>query len=117
MKRILLPLPVLLPALLPALLIVLLLAGGSLAHGEKKHILGKILLIKADSLVVESKDAKTIEVKIDSSTLFLKDEKPARLADLAIGDRVVIHTTPKGLDTIAKEVHFRTPPPPKPPKN
>lgn len=109
MKRILIPLPI--------LLLVLLLAGGILAHADKKHILGKILQIKADSLVVEAKDGKTVEVKIASSTLFLKDEKPARLADLAIGDRVVIHATHKGLDLLAEEVHFRTPPPPKPPKN
>ncbi|MBZ5529265.1 MAG: hypothetical protein LAN71_15370 [Acidobacteriia bacterium] len=106
-----------LPALIAVALAAVLLAGGAMAHGEKKHLMGKVLLIKADSLVVESKDGKTIEVKISSSTIFLKDEKPARLADLAIGDRVVIHTASKGLDLLAEEVHFSAPPAPKPPKD
>ena len=106
-----------LPAVLAVGLAVALLAGGAMAHKDKKHLMGKVLLIKADSLVVESKDGKTTEVKLSSSTIFLKDEKPARLADMAIGDRVVVHTAPKGLDLLAAEVHFSTPPAPKPPKN
>ena len=106
-----------LPALLAMTIALALLAGGAMAHGDKKHLLGKVLLIKADSLVVESKDGKTVEVKLSSSTIFLKDEKPAQLADLAIGDRVVVHTATKGLDLIAAEVHFSTPPAPKPPKD
>jgi len=106
-----------LPALLAMTIALALLAGGAMAHGDKKHLLGKVLLIKADSLVVETKDGKTVEVKLSSSTIFLKDEKPAQLADLAIGDRVVVHTATKGLDLIAAEVHFSTPPAPKPPKD
>jgi hypothetical protein len=106
-----------LPAVLAVGLAAALLAGSAMAHGDKKHLMGKVLLIKADSLVVEAKDGKTVEVKISSSTIFLKDEKPARLADLAIGDRVVVHTASKGLDLLAEEVHFSTPPAPKPPKD
>jgi len=109
--------PMTLPALLAMTIALALLAGGAMAHKDKKHLLGKVLLIKADSLVVETKDGKTVEVKLSSSTIFLKDEKPAQLADLAIADRVVVHTVSKGLDLIAEEVHFSTPPAPKPPKD
>ena len=37
------------------------------------------------------------------------DNKPAKLADLAIGDAVVIHATPKGVSLEADEVKFSSP--------
>jgi hypothetical protein len=36
-------------------------------------------------------------------------DKPAALSDLAVGENVVIHATPKGDDLEADEVRFSTP--------
>jgi hypothetical protein len=36
-------------------------------------------------------------------------DKPASLSDLAVGENVVIHATPKGNDLEADEVRFSTP--------
>lgn len=97
------------------LLCVLLLTTASLAlaHDTKKHILGTVAKISADSIVVEAKNGKTIEVTIGPATVFLKDGQPAKLQDLALGDRVVIHATPKGLALEADEVRFAPAPPTK----
>ncbi|MBZ5702791.1 MAG: DUF5666 domain-containing protein [Acidobacteriia bacterium] len=101
------------------LLCVLLLATASLAlaHANKKHILGTVAKINPDSLVVETKNGKTIEVAIGPSTVFLKDDQPAKLQDLALGDRVVIEATPKGLALEADEVRFAPAPPKTKPKS
>jgi hypothetical protein len=37
------------------------------------------------------------------------EDKPAKLSDLAVGDRVVIHATPKGETLEANEVKFSAP--------
>ena len=101
------------------LLCALLLATASLAlaHTEKKHILGTVVKISADSLVVEAKNGKTFEVTIGPATVFLKDGQPAKLQDLTLGDRVVVHATPKGLALLAEEVRFATVPPKTKPKS
>ncbi|MBZ5539683.1 MAG: DUF5666 domain-containing protein [Acidobacteriia bacterium] len=101
------------------LLIAISLACASLAlaHDTKKHILGTVVKISADSLVVEAKNGKTFEVTIGPATVFLKDGQPAKLQDLALGDRVVVHATPKGLALVAEEVRFATVPPKAKPKS
>ncbi len=101
------------------LLIAVFLACASfaLAHDTKKHILGTVAKISADSIVVELKNGKTIEVTIGPATVFLKDGQPAKLQDLTLGDRVVIHATPKGLALEADEVRFAPAPPKTKPKS
>jgi hypothetical protein len=98
---------------------VLLLGTASLAlaHSNKKHILGTVAKINADSLVIAGKDGKTLEVSIGPATVFLKDGQPAKREDLALGDRVVIHATPKGLALEADEVRFAPAPPKTKPKS
>jgi hypothetical protein len=101
------------------LLIAFFLACASLAlaHDTKKHILGTVVKVSADSIVVEAKNGKTIEVAIVPATVFQKDGKPAKLQDLTLGDRVVVHATPKGLALEADEVRFATVPPKAKPKS
>jgi hypothetical protein len=115
------------------LLTVLLgLAGGlAVAHGTKVHIRGTVEKISADSLQVRTPDGKTVEVKLGASTVYVlhaseklanekagvrrvgDEDKPAKVSDLAVGDLVVIHATPKGSALEADEVKFSLPPKPK----
>lgn len=90
------------------LLVVLVLGAGSLAlsHPGKKHILGTVAKINPDSLVIAAKNGKTIEVQIGPATVFLKDGQPAKREELALGDRVVVHATVKGVALLADEVRF-----------
>lgn len=90
------------------LALVILMAGVALAHGDKKHVMGTLEKINADSVVVKQADGTSIEVKLVSGTMYVtRDGKAAKLSDLAIGDRVVIHATPQPDSTLsADEVRF-----------
>jgi hypothetical protein len=54
-----------------------------------------------------------VQVKLAPSTTYVARvataDKPAALADLAVGENVVIHATPKGDDLEADEVRFSAP--------
>ena len=97
-------------------------AGTTLAHGNKVHIRGKVEKIGVDSLQVKTVDGKSVEVKLVASTVYIQhmaakpgdppdtnDNRPAKLADVAVGDAVVIHATPKGGGLEADEVKFSAP--------
>jgi len=90
-----------------------LLASVALAHGDKKHVMGTLEKINADSVVVKTAAGKSVEVKLVVTTMYVShagnEDKLAKLADLAVGDRVVIHATPKGETLEANEVKFSTP--------
>jgi len=89
------------------------MAGAVLAHGNKVHLLGTIEKVGKDSVWVKGKDGKTVEVKLVASTVYLQrannEDKPAKLSDLAAGDLVVIHATPKENTLEADEVKFTVP--------
>jgi hypothetical protein len=108
--------------LLPLALMLGLAGGLTLAHGTKVHVRGTVEKINADSLQVKTPDGKTVEVKLVASTVYLlhvtekqakpsddSTDKPAKVADLAVGDLVVIHATAKGSILEAEEVKFSVP--------
>ena len=97
-------------------------AGATLAHGNKVHIRGKVEKVGADSLQVKTVDGKSVEVKLVASTVYIQhmaakagnppdtnDNRPAKLASVAVGDAVVIHATPKEGTLEADEVKFTAP--------
>jgi hypothetical protein len=93
---------------------IALFACAVMAHGDKKHVIGTLEKVNADSVVVKTADGKSVEVKLVSSTMYVsRDGKAATLADLAVGERVVIHATPKttpnGETLSADEVKFSPP--------
>jgi hypothetical protein len=90
-----------------ALLAALVFAIPAIAHGDKVHVLGVIEKLSAESLTVKTKEGKSVEVKFAPTTVYLTSaDKPAKFSDLAVGQRVVIHATPKGSDLIAATVKF-----------
>ena len=77
------------------------------AHGDKKHVIGTIEKISPESVTVKTEDGKSVDVKLAATTAYVtKDRKPAKFSDVAVGQRVVIHATPKGVDLIADEVQY-----------
>ena len=99
---------------LPLLALLLaLVTGTAFAHGNKVHVRGTVEKISADSVVVKTADGKSVQVKIAASTVFLSrannEDKPARAGDLAAGDLVVIHATPKDNALRADEIKFSAP--------
>jgi hypothetical protein len=92
---------------LAVLAATVLLAGVALAHGDKKHVVGTLEKVNADSVVVKTAAGKSVEVKLVSTTMYVSsDGKAAKLSDLAVGERVVIHATPSGETLSADEVKF-----------
>jgi len=90
-----------------ALLIAIAFALPVFAHGDKKHVIGTVEKISAESVTVKTADGKLVEVKLAPATVYVtKDGKPAKLTDVATGQRVVIHATPKGTELIADELKF-----------
>jgi hypothetical protein len=95
------------------LVIIALAASVTLAHGDKKHIVGTVEKVGADSVLVKTAAGKSVEVKLIGSTVFVSrvgnEDRPAKQGDLAVGDRVVIHATPRGETLEANEVRFSAP--------
>jgi Domain of unknown function (DUF5666) len=91
-----------------------LISGVVWAHGDKKHVVGTVTKVSADSVTVKTAAAASVEVKLTSSTIYTIKanmvDKPAKLADLAVGDHVVIHATPAGDTLEADDVKFSHPP-------
>lgn len=90
-----------------------MLAGAAFAHGDKKHVMGTLQKINANSVVVKQRDGKTVEVKLTADTTYVersgKEDTPARFSDLTVGDMVVIHASHKGETLEADEVKFSAP--------
>lgn len=87
--------------------------GSAFAHGNKVHVRGTVEKISADSVFVKTADGKSVEVKVAQATVYVMrisgEDKPAKLADLAVGDAVVIHATSKDSSLTADEVKFTAP--------
>lgn len=95
-----------------AIFLALVFAVAAFAHGDKVHVTGVIEKVSADTVSVKTAEGKTVDVKLAPATVYIfrdgksKEGTPAKVSDLAVGQRVVIHATPKGKDLIADEVKF-----------
>jgi hypothetical protein len=94
--------------------LMVLFAVAAMAHGDKKHVIGTLERINPDSVVVKTADGKSVEVKLVATTMYVsRDGKAAKLGDLVVGQRVVIHATPNatpsGETLSADEVKFSPP--------
>jgi hypothetical protein len=92
---------------------VLVVAVSAMAHGGMKHVIGTVEKVTADTVTVKTAEG-SVEVKLVSNTVYLsvgadKVSHPAKLADLHVGQRVVIHALPKPDESLeAQEVKFST---------
>jgi len=92
---------------------VLMTGAAVMAHGGKKHVIGTVEKVAPDSVTVKTEQG-AVTVKLVSSTVYLsvgadKVSKPAKLSDLQVGERVVIHANTKPDESLeAEEVRFST---------
>lgn len=90
-----------------ALSVVLFGATVAWGHGGEKHVAGTVEKINSDAVSVKTSGEKTVEIKLMEKTVYLqRDGKTAKLADVAVGDRVIIHATSHEDSLEATEVRF-----------
>jgi len=95
-----------------ASLLALIFAAAVYAHGDKVHVMGTLTKVSPEMVSVKTADGKVVDVKLATTTVYLfrdgksKDGTPAKFADLAIGQKVIIHATPKNGTLTADEVKF-----------
>ena len=86
---------------------VSLVAAAALAHGNEKHVIGTVAQISPDSITVKTMDNKMVTVAVAPESKFIKDKGAAKISDLKVGDRVVIHAKePKQGHLVADTVEF-----------
>jgi hypothetical protein len=94
---------------LRVLILLALVFGGATAwaHGNEKHIIGTVEKVGSDTVNVKTVDGKIVEVKLTEKTIYLqRDGKTAKLADIAVGEHVVIHAAAHGEILEATQVKF-----------
>ena len=65
-------------------------AAAVFAHDGNDHIRGVVTQLSPQSITVQTADKKTTTLKVTEKTTFQLAGKAARLADLKVGDRVVL---------------------------
>jgi len=81
-------------------------AGLALAHGNEKHVMGKVTQVSATQVTVQTSSGELQTVRIISTTQFVKGGAAAAITDLKVGDKVVIHAKPVNGGLEASEVRF-----------
>jgi hypothetical protein len=81
-----------------------------LAHGDEEHVMGTVASVAKDSITVKTGANGLVTVAVVSQTTFTKNKTSAKLSDLNVGDRVVIHAKePTEGKLVADTVQFSTP--------
>ena len=95
-------------------LLISLFAVSVHAHGNMQHVKGTVTQISNNSITVKTAANAVVTVMVVPETEFLKRDSPAKITDLQVGDRVVIHTMKDGDKLLAHTVKFgQTAKPPK----
>ena len=88
------------------ILIALLVVSGALvfAHEGNEHIRGVVTQVSPQSITVQTTDKKTTTLKLTEKTTFQLAGKAAHLADLKVGDRVVVDVPEKSSDAVLVQI-------------
>jgi hypothetical protein len=88
-----------------------LAAVAASAHGDEEHVMGTVTKITADAITVKTTASAPVTVAVVAATTFTKGKTAAKLADLGVGDRVVIHAKePEEGKLVADTVQFTSKP-------
>ena len=87
-----------------------LIAAAAYAHGDEEHVIGTVASVTVDSITVKTTANALVVVSVVPQTTFTKNKAAAKLVDLKVGDRVVIHAKePTEGKLVADTVQFSTP--------
>lgn len=83
----------------------ILTASVAFAHGDNDHVRGVVTAITPQSITVQTQGKATMTLAVTGKTVFEKSGARAQLADLKVGDRVVVDV-PKSAKTATKEAEL-----------
>src|SRR2546426_9056171 len=63
------------------------------AQGGASHLMGTVTAVKPDTVTIKMQDGKSETVMLEKSTKFTRNDKPAKAADLKVGDSVMINAS------------------------
>jgi hypothetical protein len=87
-----------------------LITAAALAHGDEEHVIGTVVSVAKNSITVKTAANTMVTVEVVPQTTFSKNKSAAKLSDLNVGDRVVIHAKePTEGKLVADTVQFSTP--------
>jgi len=90
--------------LLSIIALVLAVSAGALAHNGNDHVRGTVTQVSAQSVTVQLADKTTKTLTISAKTEFEAAGKPGHLADVKVGDRVVIDVPEHGASALLIKV-------------
>ena len=90
--------------LLSVVAVVLALGAGVLAHNGNDHVRGTVTAVSAQSVTVQLADKSSKTLSISPKTEFETSGKPGHLADVKVGDRVVIDVPEHGSNALLIKV-------------
>ena len=89
--------------MLCVLALVTVLGGAVTAHpGHEHKILGTVTMAAGDHVMLKDKAGKDITVHITDATKVVKDKKPAAVADIKSGMRVVVIAVTEKKDDVER---------------
>jgi hypothetical protein len=87
-----------------------LITAAAFAHGDEQHVIGTVASVTKDSITVKTTANTVVTVAVVPQTTFSKNKSAAKLSDLNVGDRVVIHAKePSEGKLVADTVQFSAP--------
>jgi len=90
--------------LLSVIALVLAMGAGALAHNGNDHVRGTVTAVSAQSVTVQLADKTTKTLSISAKTEFDNAGKPGHLADIKVGDRVVVDVPEHGTSALLIKV-------------
>jgi hypothetical protein len=83
---------------------IVLAATFAFAHGGNEHVRGIVTQISAQSITVQTADKASKMLAVTAKTTVQRSGKTAHLADVKVGDRVVIDVPEKTTDALLIQI-------------
>ena len=80
--------------------------AAAFAHGDMQHVMGTVIQVSADSIAVKTTKGALVRVAVAADTQFMKDKAAVKIADLKVGDRVVIEAKKDPKDATKLVAHM-----------
>ena len=91
---------------LAVLLICLVVIATAFAHEGMRHIMGTVTQVSFDSITVKTTNGALVTVAVAADTQFMKDKAEVKIADVKVGDRVVIEAKKDAKDATKLVAHM-----------